>query len=130
MTTQTLESIKAIVADCKFNDWTFRVDSYRDGTPYLQVLFLDKDRITGAEEWQRCRKWVLSIHMVNSEVVRTAFAAVKRAMLHEVEEAFTYRGARVYHPHMDLDLLADAMNHKVVKHSVRDEGNYTPTVKA
>lgn len=129
MKPQTLETIKSIVSNVSFNDWTFRVGTNADDSPYLQVLFIDKDRITGAEEIQRCRKWQLSYYMVNSEVVRTAFKAVEAAMLHEVQEAFKYKGARVYNPHVDLDSLADALNNRTVAISLRDESNYNPTVK-
>lgn len=125
---QTIESIKSIVSDISFNDWMFRVGENSDGTPFIQVLFKDTDRISGSVEIQRCRKWQLSYHMVNSEVVRTAFKAVEAAMLHEVQEAFKYKGARVFNPHADLDQLADAMNSKVVGVSLRDETNYIPTV--
>lgn len=124
---QTLESIKAIVANCQFNDWTFYVGN--DGRTYLQVLFKDKDRISGEESIQRCRKWYLSDHMVNSEVVRTAYKAVEAAVIHEAQEAFKYKGARVYNPHLDLDDLAFAINAREVGVSLRDDSAYTPTVK-
>ena len=124
----TLDDIKATVAQIDFNDWHFHVGTYEDGQPYLQVLFYDKDRITGERELQRCRKWVLSFHMVNSEVVRTAFQAVMAAMKHEVEEAFRYKGRRIFNPHMDLDKLADAMVEGTVGVSLRDETNYVPSV--
>jgi hypothetical protein len=124
----TLESIKETVAQIDFNDWHFHVGTYEDGQPYLQVLFYDKDRITGALELQRCRKWVLSFHMVNSEVVRTAFQAVKAAMMHELEEAFRYKGRRIFNPHMDLDKLADAIADGTIGVSLRDEAGYVPSV--
>lgn len=125
---QTLENIKFIIARCSFNDWTFRVGLNKDNTPYLQVLFVDKDRITGDEEIQRCRKWQLSYHMVNSEIIRTAFKAVEAAMQHEVEEAFKYNGARIYNPHLDLEELAFEINNRKVSISLRDESAYQPTV--
>ena len=128
MNAQTIESITSIVENCEFNDWMFRVGVSNDNTPYLQVLFKDKDRITGVEEIQRCRKWQLSYHMVNSEVVRTAYKAVEAAMLHEVQEAFKYRGARIFNPHVDLDALAESMRSGEVGVSLRDESNYVPTV--
>lgn len=127
---QTLESIKALVNECSFNDWMFRVDANKDGTPYVQVLFMDKDRITGKEELQRCRKWILSLHSTNSEIIRAVFKAVEAAMLHEVQEAFKFRNARIYNPHMDLEELADAINAKSVGISLRDESGYVPTIPA
>lgn len=121
---QTLDSIKEIVSNVSLNDWKFHLGQYGDGTPYVQVLFLDKDRITGTEELQRCRKWILSYHMTTSEVVRTAHKAAQGAVLHEVDEAFKYKGARIFNPHVDLDTLADAIKDKVVSISLRDESTY------
>lgn len=125
---QTLENIKAVVAEISFNDWMFRVGTYSDSTPYLQVLFKATDRFLGVEEIQRCRKWVLSYHMVNSEIIRTAFKAVQAAMEHEIQEAFTYRGARIFNPHMDLESLADRINERKIGISIRDDSTYVPTV--
>ena len=125
---QTIESIKAVIADCQYNDWMFRVDTNEGGTPYVQVLFKDKDRITGKEEIQRCRKWMLSYHMGNSEVVRTVFQAIQGAVAHEVNEAFKYKGTRIFNPHMDYDELAQAIRGKVVGVQLRDESTYVPTV--
>jgi hypothetical protein len=102
----TRDNIEAIVADCTFNDWTFRVGE-SDGALFVQVLFRDKDRITGIEEWQHCRKWMISKHSTKSEVVRTAFKAVEAAVIHEAQEAFKYKGCRVYNPHFDIDLLVE-----------------------
>lgn len=124
---QTIESIKEVVSNISFNDWMFRVGTSGD-TPFLQVIFKDKDRITGVEEIQRCRKWQLSYHMVNSEIVRTAFKAVEQAMLHEVQEAFKYKGARVMNPHIDMDALASVINNHQVGVSLRDEHDYNPSV--
>lgn len=121
---QTLDSINKIINEISFNDWKFHVSKYGDGTPYVQILFMDKDRISGIEELQRCRKWILSFHMTNSEVVRTCHKAVQAAMLHEVDEAFKYKGARIFNPHVDLDDLASAIKDKIVKISLRDESTY------
>ena len=125
---QTIETIKAVIADCQYNDWMFRVDINDGGTPYVQVLFKGKDRITGKEEIQRCRKWMLSFHMGNSEIVRTVFQAIQGAVAHELTEAFKYKGARIFNPHMDYDELAVAIKNKVVGLQLRDEATYTPTV--
>lgn len=116
-----LTDIKNIISSVSYNDWTFRVDESH-GVPFLQVLFIDADRITGERELQRCRKWQLSYHMVSSEVVRTAFKAVEAAVLHEAQEAFKYKGCRVYNPHFDIDALVEFTHGKHL--SIRDETNY------
>ncbi len=117
---QTIENIERIVSEISFKDWTIKIGQYECKTPYLQVLFYDNDRITGGPELQRCRKWILSYHMVDSEVVRTAFKAIEAAMLHEVQEEFKYRGVRVYNPHLDLDELVDSIKSKEVGISIRE----------
>lgn len=119
---QTMESIKAIVDNISYNDWTIRLDRYADnGPPYVQILFMDKDRITGNLEQQRCRKWVLSFFMTDSEVVRTTFQAIQQAALHEVQEAFKYKGKRIFNPHMDYDALAQNIANGNIGVVVREE---------
>ena len=119
-----IADIKNIISNVSYNGWTFRVGESH-GVPFLQVLFMDTDRITGKAELQRCRKWLLSFHMVPSEVVRTAFKAVEAAVLHETQEAFKYKGCRVYNPHFDIDALVEFTHGKHL--SIRDEANYTPS---
>ena len=51
------------------------------------------------------RKWRLSKHMTDGEVVQTAFAAVMAANEHETREKFTYRGASIFDPHYDIEKL-------------------------
>lgn len=51
------------------------------------------------------RKFRLSPHMTDGEVVWTAFMAVLTAIEHEVREQFTYKGAAVANSHVDIDKL-------------------------
>ena len=69
---------------------------------YLQVQFIDPQ--TG--EPQHGRKWLLSNHMTVSEVVLTAWKAVHTAEEHEARERFTYKGAHIFGPHLDVETLA------------------------
>lgn len=103
----TLESIRDIVAKCQFKDWIFHVGDKTGSTPFLQIRFYDKDFYTGKIELQYCRKWQLSYHMVDCEIVRTAHKAVRAAMEHEVDEQFKYDGAVLFHPHHDLNAMVE-----------------------
>ena len=74
--TYTVQEIRAIVAECRFEDWDIEVRM--DGTrPYLQVHVANgRDAETGLPmEWTG-RKWMLSPHMCKNEIVATAFKAV------------------------------------------------------
>jgi hypothetical protein len=100
----TLDTIRAIVSDVKFRDWSIRVLPKADGF-LLQVVFMAPDCENGAPTEQHGRKWYVSSHACKSEVVQTAYAAVQRAILHEVAEDFLYRGRRIYNPHQDVEEL-------------------------
>lgn len=51
------------------------------------------------------RKWMLSRHMTDGEIVQTAFLATLTAIEHEVREQFRYKGVAVMDPHYDIDKL-------------------------
>jgi hypothetical protein len=64
---------------------------------------------TFLQHWQRRdgniekgRKWVLSEHMVDSEILQTALLAVLTYEEHEAREALTFDGRRLYGPHRSL----------------------------
>lgn len=76
------------------------------GVTYLQASFMapcNDDGGPPAE--QKTRKWLLSKWMTPSELVQTAFKCVLTSIEHEAREQFTYRGARVFGPHFDIEKL-------------------------
>lgn len=96
--------IKALLDRIKFNDWVFVVGF--DGSQlYLQVQADEPCSETGEMHRWHGRKWRLSKHMTDSEVIQTAFLAVMTAVEHETREQFTYRGHAVYSPHYDVQKL-------------------------
>ena len=89
------------VGDCKYKDWNICL-RYDDTRPYIQVQFAGKDTITGALEIQSCRKWMLSYYMTKTEVIETVFAALERAVVHELRDTFSYKGRKVFSNHRDI----------------------------
>lgn len=51
------------------------------------------------------RKWLLSEHMTESEVVLTALKAALTAEEHEARENFRYNGKQVFNPHPSIKAL-------------------------
>lgn len=91
---------------CYFPEYEFNVKLDGRNAMYLQARYLEKDIITGKNEWQFTRRWFLSPEMVKSEVVATCFKCVITSMEHRTREHFTYyRGKRIYGPHFDVDAL-------------------------
>lgn len=115
--------IDAIVSQIEYRDW--KINVYHGKRPYLQVEFMAADsNLTayGATEAvaafggdvsptvQKSRKWWLSYHMCENEIVRTAYKAIKTAIEHELDEHFTFCGQKIFNPHMNYRKLAFNMH--------------------
>lgn len=99
------ERFRAILEHVRFHDWHFIVD-FDGSRPYLQVQATDPCSVTGELHRWHGRKWFLSGHMTDSEVVQTAFLAVMTAVEHETREHFTYGGHAIFGPHYNVNRLA------------------------
>lgn len=66
---------------------------------YIQLQFAAYDRSQNAQVVMRGRKWYLSSHMTDDEVVKTVYLAFRTAVEHEVLEGFMVDGVRVFNPH-------------------------------
>lgn len=51
------------------------------------------------------RKWYISPHMTDGEIVQTVFKALMTAVEHETREQFLFKGVAIFDPHIDLDKL-------------------------
>ena len=81
------------------------------GRVFVQVVYDAPCTRTGeVKEW-RGRKWYLSEHMMEQEVIFTCYLAFKLAVEHEVMEGFKVDGVILVNPHVNyLDLLAISQN--------------------
>lgn len=105
---KSTEQIKTILANIQFMNWEIRLLEKGDGY-LLQIIFMDVD-VENPDLGpvpQHCRKWYVSPYSTESEIVETAWKAVKTAMEHEVREKFMYRGRRIFSPHFDVNKLVD-----------------------
>ncbi len=108
MKTLSLMDVRLVLHEVRYKDgWKFRVEPLGDGF-FLQCVFAapDNDAPGSVPTEQHGRKWYVSPHMTVSELVQTAFLAVKIAEEHELRELFTYRGQRVFGPHFNVNSLA------------------------
>lgn len=76
---------------------------------YLQVEFT-----CDGEVW-RGRKWLLSQHMTEGEVVQTALMACLAAEENEAREAFSYKGKALFGPHIGVEALLSVADEVVVR---------------
>lgn len=69
---------------------------------FVQAVLEEKDQ---RDEHWKGRKWYVSSHATDAEVIATAFKAVVTAEEHETREKFLYKGKAIYGPHLSLDAL-------------------------
>lgn len=94
--------VRRLLLHCKFPPYQFVLYGF-SGPVYLQAKYDDPDIYTGVMKPQHTRKWLLSPHMTDSEIVLTAFKCVLTSMEHRTRERFTYKGARIFGPHFDVE---------------------------
>lgn len=109
---QTLENVNKIISLIQYKDWKFVVLTKGDGF-LIQVQFMGEDTDgSGQMELQKCRKWFISQHSGDSEIIRSCFLAIRQAEEHELCERFLYKGQQIYNPHLDMDRMADFITAK------------------
>lgn len=85
-------------------------------THYVQIICKDTCNLTDEPYTWKGRKWLLSIHMTDSEIVQTCFAGAKMAMEHELRETFKWRGECIFRPHFDIVALHEISKAGRIEH--------------
>jgi hypothetical protein len=99
-------------------EFTIRVDTdnknRNSGRVFIQIVYHAPCIKTGQIlEWHG-RKWYLSEHMTEDEIVKTCYAAFEAAVKHEVMEGFKIGGIAPFNPHVDYKQLL-AISHMEVQ---------------
>ena len=68
--------------------------------------------VTGEPCTWKSGKRYLSIYMCRQEIVGAVFGLIKDAEMHEIREWFRYKGASIFNPHLDPDVLAEVAKKK------------------
>lgn len=74
---------------------------------YVQIEATTLDSVTFESSTWTGGKTYLSEWMCRQEVVGVVFSAIEKAELHEIREFFRYKGASIYNPHLDPDVLVE-----------------------
>ena len=99
-----LSRVGSIVSKIGYKPNTdFRIGLMGDGwfIQHYQVI-ADCKESKGTPTEQRGRKFYISPHMTDSEVIQTCLLAVLLFEEHEAREWFTYNGKEIYGPHIDI----------------------------
>lgn len=119
MAKQTLESIRTLMSHITFSlfgqDFYIitELDKSYGKRPYLQVYYHAPCAKTGNIERWSGRKWYLSPHMTDDEIVKTAWAAAQAAVEHEIKEGFKFDNIVLFNPHVDFRKILEISPHEV-----------------
>lgn len=116
---RTIDEIKEVISQITYKKGWVILVSLDGERPVLQVEFEGEDVLTGVIERQKCRKWFLSYHMCNNELIGTAFKAIQAAEEHETREFFKYKNERVMNPHFSYDDIAELVKQNKLREDTR-----------
>lgn len=88
------------------DSWRHEVSVREDCLTY-QIAANGSCNVSGKRMAWTGRKWFLSRHMTDGEIVQTVFKACMTAQEHELRERFLYRGAAIFDPHYDIEKLVE-----------------------
>jgi hypothetical protein len=115
-----IQEIAELLKDIKFPGMEFVVGPDRDGAK-IQGRYIEKDIVTGQDEFQYTRKWLISPYATKSEIIQTAFKLCLTSMEHRTREHFRYKRKAIFGPHFDVDALWEVCNDK--RFDVRKDGS-------
>lgn len=111
---------------CVDMGWKWEVATVRDdsglelergGGFLIRTTFQRPDRDTGEIDRGFGRWWHVPDSVSESGVVKTAFAAAKMILEHELMESFRYRGQRLFDPHHEVEDLSVACSYHIERTS-------------
>lgn len=110
MSIYEIKDVCALIT-CNIMGTSFRIRVERDckeaivGRIFIQLVYDAFCSKTGVlKEWHG-RKWYLSDHMTEDEIIKTAYAGFKAAVEHEIMEGFKVNGICLFNPHVDYKEL-------------------------
>jgi hypothetical protein len=99
---------------CIDMSWTWQVQELTtaEGGFLICTTFQRPDRETGELQTGFGRWWHIPKNVTESGVVKTAYAAARLILEHELMESFKYQGVRIFDPHHEVeDFRAAADRH-------------------
>jgi hypothetical protein len=101
------ERIGCVLDAITYKDWYLQW-FFEPGNAYLQWRFSAPDysgQQAAGLRWWTTRKYNISHHMTEGELVQTAFMAALQAEEHEAREAFRYMDKAPFNPHISVAAL-------------------------
>jgi hypothetical protein len=120
-----LEIVKQIVSritmNCLGTEFKLRVEHDMEypivgyGRIFLQVIYdAPCTKTNTVQEWHG-RKWYLSKHMTDDEIVKTAYVAFESCIKHEIMEGFKVDNIILFNPHINFEELLKISDKEITR---------------
>lgn len=103
-----INEINRLVTEITYKpNWSINLHT-EDARPYIQLSVTNSIDSVSRETcaWKSGKRY-LSFHMCRQEIIGICFGLIESAEIHEMREWFRYRGASIYNPHIDPDVLVE-----------------------
>ncbi len=89
------------------------------GRVFIQIVYNAKcNKSNEVQEWHG-RKYYLSEHMTEDEVVKTAYSAFEASVKHETMEGFKVDGVVLFNPHVNFEELLKVSNKEIKRDEIK-----------
>lgn len=87
--------------------------TYEGGRIYLQICYEAPCTKSGKTQLWKGRKYYLSDHMTDDEIIKTSYVALEQAVKHEVMEGFWVDGKILFNPHVNFEALLQVADQEI-----------------
>lgn len=87
------------------------------GRIYIQLEYNSACNKDGDNDYWKGRKWYLSKHMTDDEIIKTCYAAFEACVKHEIMEGFKVDGKMLFNPHINFEALLSISDKEITRES-------------
>ncbi len=101
----------------------FRVErdnkTEKGGRIFIQAYYAAPCTETKERDFWWGRKFYLSDHMTEDEIIKTVYLAFKLAVEHEIMESFKVDGKILFNPHIDYRALLEISDREIKREEIK-----------
>jgi len=86
-----------------------------DGRVYIQLEYNSSCNKDTDQDYWKGRKWYLSKHMTDDEIIKTCYAAFEACVKHEIMEGFKVDGKMLFNPHINFEALLSISDKEITR---------------
>lgn len=85
------------------------------GRIYIQLEYNSACNKGEENDYWKGRKWYLSEHMTDDEIIKTCYVAFEACVKHEIMEGFKVDGKILFNPHINFEELLNISDKEITR---------------